>query len=83
MGRMGLGRNHYERKNYDLAIKEFDKVIALNSDYAQGYLYRAEALFFIPVERTPEVGCSINRLPFERYRLTTGTRIQLLHRPYD
>jgi clan AA aspartic protease (TIGR02281 family) len=40
---MGLGRNEAARKNYLNAIDLYDTVIALYSDYASGYSFRAEA----------------------------------------
>ncbi len=43
MGRMGLGRNAYARKDYDMAIEQYDRIVALNPDYSSGYSFRAEA----------------------------------------
>lgn len=43
MGRMGLGRNSYARKDYVKAIEQYNRIIALNPDYSSGYSFRAEA----------------------------------------
>lgn len=40
---MGLGRNETARGNYQSAIDLYDNVIALYSEYASGYSFRAEA----------------------------------------
>lgn len=43
IGRMGLGRNAYARKDYDRAIIQYDKVITLLPEYSSGFSFRAEA----------------------------------------
>lgn len=43
MGYMGLGRNANEQKRWDEAIKQFDYVTKLASDYSSGYSFRAES----------------------------------------
>ena len=43
MGRMGLGRNAFARKDYDIAIEHYNRIIALNPDYSSSYSFRAEA----------------------------------------
>ena len=43
MGYMGLGRNANEQKKWDEAIKLFDYVTKLSSEYSSGYAFRAEA----------------------------------------
>ncbi len=43
MGHMGLGRNANAQKRWDDAIKHFDHVTKLMSDYSSGYSFRAEA----------------------------------------
>ncbi len=43
MAYMGLGRNEILRKNYENAVNLLDYVVALYSDYASGYSFRAEA----------------------------------------
>ena len=43
-GYMGLGRNEMKRKNFAEAIKQFDYVTKLASDFSSGYSFRAEAL---------------------------------------
>ena len=43
MGRMGLGRNAFARKDYDKAIEHYNRIIALNPDYSSVYSFRAEA----------------------------------------
>ena len=40
---MGLGRNEVARKNYERAVDLYDNVVALYSEYASGYSFRAEA----------------------------------------
>lgn len=40
---MGLGRNEVARKNYQSAVDLYDNVVALYSEYASGYSFRAEA----------------------------------------
>ena len=52
MGYMGLGRNANEQKNWDEAIKQFDYVTKLSSDYASGYSFRAES--YIGLEKWNE-----------------------------
>lgn len=44
MGYMGLGRNAMNQHQVDEAIKQFDYVIKLASEYSSGYSFRAEAL---------------------------------------
>lgn len=44
MGYMGLGRNAMNQHQVDEAIKQFDYVVKLASDYSSGYSFRAEAL---------------------------------------
>lgn len=44
MGYMGLGRNAKEQKKYDEALKQFDYVVKLASEYSSGYSFRAEVL---------------------------------------
>ncbi len=41
---MGLGRNAKVQKQYEQAVKYFDKAIQLYPDYASGYSFRADAL---------------------------------------
>ncbi len=43
MGYMGLGRNANAQKRWDDAIKQFDYVTKLASDYPSGYSFRAES----------------------------------------
>lgn len=43
MGYMGLGRNANEQRNWTEAIKQFDYVTKLSSDYSSGYSFRAES----------------------------------------
>lgn len=43
MGYMGLGRNANMQKRWDEAIKQFDYVTRLASDYSSGYSFRAES----------------------------------------
>ena len=43
MGYMGIGRNANAQKKYAEAIKQFDYVTKLASDYASGYSFRAES----------------------------------------
>ncbi|NDV59216.1 retroviral-like aspartic protease family protein [Bacteroides sp. 519] len=43
MGYMGIGRNANMEKRYEDAIKQFDYVIKLHSDYSSGYSFRAES----------------------------------------
>lgn len=43
MGYMGIGRNANAQKRWDDAIKQFDYVIKLSSDYSSGYSFRAES----------------------------------------
>ena len=40
---MGLGRNEVDRGNFESALDIFDNVIALYSNYARAYAFRAEA----------------------------------------
>lgn len=43
MGYMGIGRNANAQKRWDDAIKEFDYVTKLSSNYSSGYSFRSEA----------------------------------------
>lgn len=43
MGYMGIGRNANAQKQWDDAIKQFDHVIKLASNYSSGYSFRAES----------------------------------------
>lgn len=43
MGYMGLGRNANMQKRWDEAIKQFDYVTKLASEYSSGYSFRAES----------------------------------------
>lgn len=43
MGYMGIGRNANAQAKYEEAIKQFDYVIKLASDYSSGYSFRAES----------------------------------------
>ena len=43
MGYMGIGRNAVAQERYDDAIKQFDYVVKMHSDYSSGYSFRAEA----------------------------------------
>lgn len=43
MGYMGIGRNAKVQKQWDDAIKQFDHVIKLASNYSFGYSFRAES----------------------------------------
>ena len=43
MGYMGLGRNANAQEKWREAIKQFDFVVKLASDYPSGYSFRAEA----------------------------------------
>ena len=52
MGYMGLGRNANEQKNWTEAIKQFDYVTKLSSDYSSGYSFRAES--YIGLEKWNE-----------------------------
>ena len=52
MGYMGLGRNANEQKNWTEAIKQFDYVTKLSSDYPSGYSFRAES--YIGLEKWNE-----------------------------
>lgn len=52
MGYMGLGRNANEQKKWDEAIKQFDYVTKLASDYSSGYSFRAES--YIGLEKWNE-----------------------------
>lgn len=42
MGRMGLGRNAFARKDYDTAIEYYNRIITLYPDYSSCYSFRAE-----------------------------------------
>lgn len=52
MGYMGLGRNANEQKKWEDAIKQFDYVTKLSSDYSSGYSFRAES--YIGLEKWNE-----------------------------
>lgn len=52
MGYMGLGRNANEQRNRTEAIKQFDYVTKLSSDYSSGYSFRAES--YIGLEKWNE-----------------------------
>lgn len=52
MGYMGLGRNANAQKKWDDAIKQFDYVAKLSSDYSSAYSFRAES--YIGKEKWPE-----------------------------
>lgn len=52
MGYMGLGRNANAQKRWDDAIKQFDYVAKLSSDYSSAYSFRAES--YIGKEKWPE-----------------------------
>lgn len=43
MGYMGLGRNANAQEQWEDAIKQFDYVIKLSSEYSSGYSFRAES----------------------------------------
>lgn len=43
MGYMGIGRNANAQKQWDDALKQFDHVIKLASNYSSGYSFRAES----------------------------------------
>lgn len=43
MGYMGIGRNANAQKRWEDAIKQFDHVIKLASNYSSGYSFRAES----------------------------------------
>ena len=43
MGYMGIGRNANAQKRWEDAIKQFDYVTKLSSDYSSGYSFRAES----------------------------------------
>ena len=43
MGYMGVGRNAVAQGRYDEAIKQFDYVVKMHTDYSSGYSFRAEA----------------------------------------
>ena len=42
LGYMGIGRNAMVQERYDDALKQFDYVVKIASDYSFGYSYRAE-----------------------------------------
>lgn len=52
MGYMGLGRNANAQKRWDDAIKQFDYVAKLSSDYSSAYSFRAES--YIGKEEWPK-----------------------------
>lgn len=52
MGYMGIGRNSNEQKRWEDAIKQFDYVTKLSSDYSSGYSFRAES--YIGLEKWNE-----------------------------
>lgn len=43
IGYMGIGRNANAQKKYEEAIKQFDYVVKLASNYSSGYAFRAES----------------------------------------
>ena len=43
MGYMGIGRNAVAQGKYDEAIKQFDYVVKMHTDYSSGYSFRADA----------------------------------------
>lgn len=45
MGYMGIGRNANAQKRWDDAVKQFDHVIRLASDYSSAYSFRAVSFF--------------------------------------
>lgn len=45
MGYMGIGRNANAQKRWDDAVKQFDHVIKLASDYSSAYSFRAVSFF--------------------------------------
>lgn len=45
MAKMGLGRNRIAKEEYQKAIKIFDEVAALYTDYSSAFSFRAEAYF--------------------------------------
>jgi len=51
-GYMGLGRNANALKHWDEAIKQFDYVTKLSSNYSSGYAFRAES--YIGLEKWDE-----------------------------
>ena len=52
MGYMGLGRNANAQKRWEEAIKQFDYVTKLASEYSSGYSFRAES--YISLEKWNE-----------------------------
>ena len=52
MGYMGLGRNANEQKRWEDAIKQYDYVTKLASEYSSGYSFRAES--YIGMEKWNE-----------------------------
>ena len=52
MGYMGLGRNANAQKRWEEAIKQFDYVTKLSSEYSPGYSFRAES--YIGLEKWNE-----------------------------
>ena len=52
MGYMGLGRNANMQERWDEAIKQFDYVTKLESEYSSGYSFRAES--YIGLEKWNE-----------------------------
>lgn len=52
MGYMGLGRNANAQKHWNDAIKQFDYVTKLATDYSSGYAFRAES--YIGLEKWNE-----------------------------
>lgn len=52
MGYMGLGRNANEQKKWEDAIRQFDYVTKLTSDYSSAYSFRAES--YIGLEKWNE-----------------------------
>ena len=52
MGYMGLGRNANAQEHWEDAIKQFDYVMKLSSEYSSGYSFRAES--YIGLEKWNE-----------------------------
>jgi tetratricopeptide (TPR) repeat protein len=44
------GKTHYEKKEYDLAIKEYTEAIRLDPNFALAYLKRADAYIMVKDE---------------------------------
>lgn len=59
MGYMGLGRNANAQEHWEDAIKQFDYVTKLSSEYSSGYSFRAES--YIGLEKWNEAADDIVR----------------------